>query len=70
MAIENNLAVFSLRLPRALAAQIDARKAISRRNRNAEIVLLLEMAIDMLVSNDQKILTDMATKVLASDKPS
>ncbi len=56
MAIENGLAVFSLRLPRKLADQIDALTALHRRNRNAQIILLLETAIDAQVLKDKKIL--------------
>ncbi len=60
MARENGLAVFSLRLPESLADQIDARAAVSRRTRNAEIVLLLEQAVDLNVARDKKMLEDMS----------
>ncbi len=59
MATENGKATFSTRLPQALADQIDKRARLNRRNRNAEIVLLLEMAIDLAVARDQKILETM-----------
>ena len=56
MAVENDLKVFSVRLPLSLATQIDDRCGVSRRTRNAEIVLLLEQAIDLAVERDRKIL--------------
>lgn len=62
MALENGVAVFSLRLPMDLASQIDARAKVSRRPRNSEIILLLEMAIDMQVQRDQKILEENRAK--------
>lgn len=59
MSTENDRAVFSLRLPQSLADQIDKRAKVNRRNRNAEIVLLLEMAIDLAVMRDKKLLDQM-----------
>lgn len=56
MSTENNLKVFSVRLPQELAKQIDDRCALNRRTRNAEIVLLLEQAIDLNVARDLKLL--------------
>ena len=56
MAEENSLKVFSLRLKKPLAEQIEARCVVSRRTRNAEIVLLLEQAIDIAVERDRKML--------------
>lgn len=58
MTKENGLAVFSLRLPVALAKQIDDRAKLSRRPRNHQIVLMLEQMIDLLVQKDLRILED------------
>lgn len=62
MSTENGLRVFSLRVPESLAAQIDQRASISRRTRNAEIVLLLEQAIDHGVDQDRALLAEMKRK--------
>lgn len=59
MATENGLKVFSIRLPESLARQIDDRCAINRRTRNAEIVLLLEQAIDLNVERDLRVMKAM-----------
>jgi len=59
MSTENGLSVFSVRLPKALAEQIDARCKVNRRTRNAEITLLLEQAIDLHVARDAKLLKEM-----------
>ncbi len=56
MSIENGRATFSLRLPQALADQIDKRALVNRRQRNAEIILLLEIAIDLGVQRDKEIM--------------
>ncbi len=56
MSIENGRATFSLRLPQALADQIDKRAVVNRRQRNAEIILLLETAIDLGVQRDKEIM--------------
>ena len=53
---ESELRVFSLRLPPKLADQIDARKTLSRRTRNSEIVMMLENYIDIAVERDRKLL--------------
>lgn len=58
---ENGLRVFSVRLPEHLAEQIDGRCKVSRRTRNAEIVLLLEQAIDLSVARDRKLLEEHST---------
>lgn len=65
MTTENGLKVFSLRLPERLANQIDARAALNHRTRNAEIVVLLEQAIDLNVQRDKRLLDTMreATEV-------
>lgn len=55
--IENDVVAFTVRLPKALAAQIEQRKVVTRRTRNAEICLLLEQAIDLNVSRDLALLT-------------
>lgn len=59
MTTENDRVAFSVRLPKELCQQIDERAGISRRNRNAEIQLLLEQAIDLNVSRDLRIMEDM-----------
>ncbi len=66
MAIENGIAVFSLRLPTELASQIDQRAKVSRRPRNSEIILLLEMAIDIAVQRDLKLMEDAKVRAEAS----
>lgn len=58
MSKENGLAVFSLRLPEALAKQIDERAKLSRRPRNYQIVLMLEQMLDLMVQKDLRILED------------
>lgn len=62
MSNENDRSTFSIRIPTSLAQQIDSRAAVSRRTRNAEIICLLEQAIDINVMRDKKLLKDM-TKV-------
>lgn len=62
MAMENGIAVFSLRLPAALAKQIDDRCKLNRRPRNSEIILLLEQAIDLGVQRDKQMLEASRTK--------
>lgn len=47
---------FTVRLPRDLVDQIDARARVNKRRRNAEIHLLLERAIDHLVKTDLDLL--------------
>lgn len=59
MAEENGLAVFSLRLPKSLSKQIDDLAKLARRNRNAQIVLMLEERIDLQVLKDRQILEEM-----------
>lgn len=61
MATENDRSVFSLRLPKDLADQIDGRAAANFRNRNAEIVMLLRQVIDLNTSRDKKLLEAMKT---------
>lgn len=58
MTKENGLICFSLRLPEALAKQVDDRAKLSRRPRNSQIVLMLEQMIDLLVQKDLRILED------------
>lgn len=53
---ESELKVFSLRLPKELARQIDARAKLTRRTRNSEIVSMLETHIDLMVARDQAML--------------
>lgn len=53
---ENGKATFSVRLPKGLADQIDARAHLSRRTRNAEIVVMLEAYTDLCVARDKAIL--------------
>jgi hypothetical protein len=60
MATENGLAAFSVRLPTELVQQIDSRRVLSRRTRNAEIQVLLEQAIDLNVARDLKLLNKTA----------
>lgn len=55
---ESDKKTFSLRIPHSLAAQIDARATLNRRNRNAEIQYMLEQYIDLAVAKDEKLLKD------------
>lgn len=55
MLTENDMKVFSIRIPATLSDQIDARKKLHHRSRNAEIQLLLEMALDIAVARDLKL---------------
>ena len=48
------LKAFTVRIPQDLHDQIEARSEISRRTKNAEIIHLLETAIDQQVSTDLK----------------
>lgn len=57
--LENGVMTFSLRVPMSLGKQLEARAAVNRRNRNAEIQMLLEEAIDMHVARDQKLALEM-----------
>lgn len=66
--IENGVRAFSTRLPVELVDQIDARRKITKRTRNAEIEVLLTQAIDMNVQRDRQLLEamkDTASKVQA-----
>lgn len=47
MAIENDLDVFSVRLPRALGEEVRKFAIVGKRSRNSQIVLLLEQAVDL-----------------------
>lgn len=62
MAIENELTTFSIRIPKSLCDQIEARKRVSKRSRNGEITLLLETAIDILVARDKKLQQELEPK--------
>lgn len=55
MAVENDLKVFSLRLPAHLASKIDQRAGSYHRTRNSEICVLLEMAVDLALKRDAQI---------------
>lgn len=55
--IENDVVAFTVRLPKELARQIEDRKVLTRRTRNAEICLLLEQAIDLNVNRDLALLS-------------
>lgn len=60
MPNENDLATFTVRIPKNLEQQIQARAELHRRSRNAECQLLLEMALDLAVQRDLKMLQDKA----------
>lgn len=55
MSAENDLKVFTVRLPQSLVEQIDQRAGFHKRKRNGEITVLLEMAIDLAVARDQQV---------------
>lgn len=67
---ESEFASFSLRIPRSLAAQIDARRFISKRSRNKEIQLLLERQIESEVERDKKIMEQIARINSSQNNPS
>lgn len=45
--VENDLEVFSVRLPRGLGEAVKQIAKESRRSRNGQIVLLIEQAVDL-----------------------
>ena len=53
---------FSVRFDKTLVAQVDARRKLSKRSRNAEIEYLVERAIEAEVERDQEIVRRMADK--------
>lgn len=55
--MSDDLDAFTIRIPRELKAQIDARAAINHRKRNGEITALLEKAIDDAVAADRALLS-------------
>lgn len=52
----DDLKAFTIRVPRELVDQIDARAKLNKRKRNAEINVLLETAIDRMVNSDLQVL--------------
>lgn len=52
----DDLKAFTIRVPRDLVDQIDARAKLNRRKRNAEINVLLEAAIDTSVDSDLQVI--------------
>lgn len=52
----DDLKAFTIRVPRDLVDQIDARAKLNRRKRNAEINVLLEAAIDASVDSDLRVI--------------
>lgn len=53
---------FTVRLPTKLHEQIKMRARVNRRNKNSEIIHLLEQAIDQSVSSDRKLLDAVTTR--------
>lgn len=53
----SEMAAFTVRIPKELADQIDARAKIQRRTRNAEINVLLEQGIDHTVGRDLEVIS-------------
>jgi hypothetical protein len=51
--MREDLTAFTIRIPKELSEQIEARARINRRNRNGEINVLLEYAIDTQTARDQ-----------------
>lgn len=51
----DELSHFSIRIPKKLEGQITARAGVHRRSRNQEIIVLLEMAVDLMVQKDIKL---------------
>jgi predicted transcriptional regulator len=47
MALENELDVFSIRLPRGLGEQVRSLAKLGRRSRNSQIVILIEQSVDL-----------------------
>ena len=56
----NDISAFTIRIPRQLADQIDARAKLNHRKRNGEINALLQAAIDHSVGSDLKIVKRMS----------
>lgn len=50
-----HLKAFTIRIPQDLHDQIEARAAVSRRTKNAEIIHIIETAIDNQVNADLKL---------------
>jgi hypothetical protein len=51
--MREDLTAFTIQIPTELSEQIEARARINRRNRNGEINVLLEYAIDTQTARDQ-----------------
>lgn len=49
------LKAFTIRIPQDLHDQIEARAVVSRRTKNAEIIHIIETAIDTQVNTDLKL---------------
>lgn len=58
----DDLKAFTIRVPRDLVDQIDARAKMNRRKRNAEINVLLEDAIDRSVDSDLRVIKTTASR--------
>lgn len=58
--MEEQTRAFTIRIPAALADQIDARARLHHRRRNGEIIVLLQSAIDGSVGNDLEVIKRMS----------
>lgn len=59
MSLENDLVSCSVRIPEKICRQIDAQARVTRRSRNAQIIQLLEIALDIQAARDAKLLAEM-----------
>lgn len=57
---DDGMASFSIRIPQALADQIDARRKVSKRSRNKEVELMLERQLETEVARDKAIVDKIA----------
>ena len=58
----DDLKAFTIRVPRDLVDQIDARARLNHRKRNAEINVLLEIAIDTSVDSDLRVIQKISSQ--------
>lgn len=52
--MSEDVCAFTIRIPRALKDQIEARAKLHHRKRNQEINVLLEVSIDRMVETDRE----------------
>ena len=60
--MKQDLKAFTVRLPPTLVEQIDVRARLAHRTRNAEVIVLLENAIDGAVARDLEVIRQTADR--------